>query len=165
MGQCCTCLYFENSYWDSHDNSVRNWCIKLNRIVKRDATCNNYFQKPTAENSGYTGDKGSSGCFLTSACVEYLGKSDDCEELTVLRSFRDNYLKKTEDGVALIKEYYAVAPAIVEKINLSQDKESYYSYINEIINECVALINEGKNSIALKKYKQMVLYLKKEFKI
>ena len=132
--------------------------------VDPNATCNKFIKKDTPDNSGYTGGSGG-GCFLTSACVEYLGKPDDCEELTVLRSFRDNYMKKTEEGAALVKEYYAVAPVIVEKINSSQDKGSYYSYIDKIINECVVLIKEGNNSVALEKYKQMVLYLKKEFDI
>ena len=38
------------------------------------------------------------GCFITSAVCESFGKPDDCYELTMFRSFRDNYLAKEQDG-------------------------------------------------------------------
>ena len=45
------------------------------------------------------------GCFLTTAVCEYLGKADDCEELTTLRAYRDEWLAKQSGGVELIEEY------------------------------------------------------------
>ena len=44
------------------------------------------------------------GCFLTTAVCEYLGKADDCEELTTLRDYRDQWLAKQPGGVELIEE-------------------------------------------------------------
>lgn len=51
--------------------------------------------------TGYIQDDGrltdkygdTTGYILTTACVEYKGLSDDCEELTVLREFTDNYME------------------------------------------------------------------------
>ena len=94
-----------------------------------------------------------------------MGKADDCEELTVLRSFRDTYLKSTQEGRALVEEYYSVAPLIVEKINSSDKKEKYYEYIYEVVEKCVKLIGIGEKERALNEYKFMTLNLKKEFKI
>ena len=94
-----------------------------------------------------------------------MGKADDCKELTVLRSFRDTYLKSTQEGRALVEEYYSVAPLIVEKINSSDKKEKYYEYIYEVVEKCVKLIGIGEKERALNEYKFMTLNLKKEFKI
>ena len=99
----------------------------------------------------------SSGCFLTSACVAYMKKSDDCEELTVLRAFRDGYMASTEEGKALVKEYYAIAPTIVEKIEKSPKADEYFKDIYQTILLCVDAIEKGDNETALVLYKQMVL--------
>ena len=102
----------------------------------------------------------SSGCFLTSACVSYMKKSDDCEELTVLRTFRDNYLASKEEGKALVEEYYAIAPAIVEKIEGSANADEYFKDIYKTVLRCVEAIKGGENEIAVALYKQMVLKYK-----
>ena len=169
MGQCRWCTWFNEKYfsWDSkrkEDITLRNYCSYLRQQVSPSASCNNYSEAPTSNNSGYTGGSGG-GCFLTSACVEYLGKSDGCEELTALRAFRDNYMKKTDEGIRLVEEYYSIAPAIVEKINASPKRAEYYNYINGVVNECITLIKKDKNEQTLEKYKQMVLCLKKEFEL
>ena len=114
--------------------------------------------------SHYSGQGGSSsgGSLLTSACVEYLGKPDDCEELTALRNFRDTYMQSTEEGKKLVDEYYVIAPKIVEKINASDKKELYYRYISQVIDKCVCLIKHNELEKTLNEYKSMVLFLKKE---
>lgn len=113
---------------------------------------------------GYSGKSGSSsGCFLTSACVAHLGKADDCAELTTLRSFRDGYMKNSQEGKALVDEYYRIAPNIVKKIDASANKGCYYCYIYSVVEKCVGLINEGKNQETIDEYKAMVLHLKNQF--
>ena len=104
----------------------------------------------------------SSSCYLTSACVGYLGKPDDCYELTTLREFRDNYLKKTEEGQTLVNQYYEVAPKIVEKIEASGKQKEYYEYIYGVVNECVTCIEKGDKDGALSRYREMTLKLKNE---
>ena len=122
-------------------------------------SCDHFIAKFTAENSNF---KGGSSCFLTSACVDYLGKEDDCEELTKLRIFRDSYIRGLENGDSLIKEYYDIAPSIVEKINNSDKKEEYYQYIYGIIKSCIKTIDASKNEETLEQYKNMVVYLKEK---
>lgn len=56
------------------------------------------------------------GCFLTTACVGFVGLDDDCFELRALRTFRDNILAHMPGGRRDIETYYRVAPLIVEKI-------------------------------------------------
>lgn len=106
--------------------------------------------------------KPADGCFLTSACVEYMHKADDCEELTILRQFRDTYMQSVEDGQKRIAEYYRTAPRIVEKMNGSARKEEYYEYIYSVIQKCVDWISQDRNEEALKAYQTMVLKLEQE---
>jgi hypothetical protein len=169
MEECSNCSYYEYSLKEidfDRDCYVtrRDWCKYFKRRVSPTGHCDKYYKKDTLENSGYTsGSSGSSGCFLTSACVKYLGKSDDCEELTALRKFRDTYMKQSENGRKLVEEYYEVAPKIVENIDTSDKKDTYYQYINEVISRCVKLLALGENERVLNEYQFMVTNLKKEF--
>ncbi len=104
----------------------------------------------------------SSGCFLTSACVEAKGLSDNCYELTTLRAFRDNYLKSRESGAADICKYYHIAPIIVEKIKLLPNSLDIFEKIfSELVKPCIELIESGKNEEAYIKYKNYTVLLEK----
>ena len=95
-------------YW--YDNHYA--CRKSGKDVSEDIYykyCRNYDYDDCPI---YKGQE-TSGCFLTSACVEAKGLPDDCRELTVLRNFRDTYLKASADGQRDVCEYYHVAPMIV----------------------------------------------------
>lgn len=164
MASCRDCNYFraEQGYKLIYDG----YCIMLRsgssyKGVNYSGSCNHFSGQNTSSNSGYKGG----GCFLTSACTEYLGKPDDCEELTKLRAFRDNYMKSTEYGKKLVEEYYRVAPEIVDKINALDNKNKYYSEIYQTILLCLEEIDCCKNDEALNLYKQMVDKFKKQFSL
>lgn len=110
----------------------------------------------------YKERNGSGGCFLTSACTEARGLPDDCEELTVLRAFRDGYMKSLPQGQADICEYYHTAPAIVEKIHaLPNTTEIFDKIYVELVLPCVALIHDDKNEEAYTKYRDYVKLLQR----
>lgn len=97
------------------------------------------------------------GCFLTSACVEARGLSDDCYELMVLRKFRDGYMRETPTGERDIYEYYRVAPAIVENIRKKDNVAEIFDKIyEELVVPCVELIENGDNEIAYGIYRRAV---------
>ncbi len=168
-GLCCDCIYFEksggaldtlrNTFGGLNGCNDIGYCRVLtdaygnSKKVKGLDTCNHFVERPTASNSGYNS---SGGCFLTSACVEYMGKADDCKELTVLRQFRDGYMKSTEEGSRLVEEYYKIAPDIVAKVNADTQKNDYYEYIYSVVTKCVDLIENNKMEEALASYKTMV---------
>ena len=80
---------------------------------------------------------------MTSACIESKRLPDDCYELTTLRNFRDTWLSSTEEGKAIIKQYYAIAPSIVTAINKSDNNKAVYDSIyNEMVIPCVKLIRK-----------------------
>lgn len=96
------------------------------------------------------------GCFLTSACVSYMGLQDDCRELTELRAFRDNVMCSTQEGRLLIEEYYQIAPLIVDAINNSAEKDAIYEDIYNIIQQCLSLIESKQYDQTMELYKAMV---------
>ena len=103
-------------YWYNHHYA----CRKTGQDVNEDTYykyCRNYDYDDCPIYKG----NDSGGCFLTSACTEARGLPDDCHELTVLRAFRDGYLRSQPEGEAEIAEYYAVAPKIVDAIRSKAD--------------------------------------------
>lgn len=106
----------------------------------------------------------SGGCFLTSACTEARGLPDDCAELTVLRAFRDGYMKSLPQGQADICEYYHIAPAIVAKIQaLPNAKDIFDQIYTELVLPCVDMICANKNEEAYCTYRSYVKQLQQQF--
>ena len=147
---------------------IRGWggnafCMKKDNYVDNstyDDYCNTYrFDSCPIYRGGSSG-----GCYLTTACVEQRGLSDDCIELTTLRSFRDTYMRMSEIGEKDVEEYYQTAPKIVNAINQSDEADKVYENIYyDIIQPCVSLIQSGKYEDAYKKYKTMVQQLEDKY--
>lgn len=95
-------------------------------------------------NHGWT-NGGGGGCFITTACVEHVGLSDDCDELTTLRYFRDKLVQEDSEFREKVLEYYEKAPLIVEKIQASEDKDAVLDdlYAN-MIQPCISLLKQGE---------------------
>lgn len=101
------------------------------------------------------------GCFITTAICEYLGKSDDCRELTDFRYFRDHWLQFQEGGMQQIKEYYECAPELVQLMHNSPD----YAHICEILwsdflSPCQKMIYMNQFEECRAHYQSMVDYLR-----
>jgi hypothetical protein len=105
-----------------------------------------------------------SKCFLTTACVEALGLPDDCLELTVLRRFRDNWLRAHPGGAATIEEYYRIAPLIIDA--LAREERSHELLLDlyqRLVRRSVALILAGQYEEAFAHYQQVVRELRARF--
>jgi len=107
--------------------------------------------------SGNTDDD---DCFLTSACVHSKGLADDCEELSSLRSLRDDYMMRSDEGRRLIAAYYSDGPAVVKSINSCSNKNVIYDYIyDHMVKPTVDLTQQKKYSAAVSHYKNFVAAL------
>ena len=108
-------------------------------------------------------------CFLTTACCEYMSKSDDCWELETLRAFRDGYMNSCEEYRLLVQEYYTIAEPIVKAINSREDAQEIWSSLyHQYILPCVQLCELGTkeddaNYQCLLLYKEMVETLKNQY--
>jgi hypothetical protein len=95
-------------------------------------------------------------CFLTTACVRHAGLLDDCEELTVMRAFRDRYLSRFEEGRVLIDHYYRVAPRIVERIRQRPDQGRVLNWVLREVRATARTIGRGDSEEAIARYAVMV---------
>ena len=145
-------------------NYNSGWCTHYNQYITSTENLKDYYYGTSADARNCYGfdpkssgvSSGSSGCFLTSACVQYKGLADDCEELTVLRGFRDGYMQSFAEGRALVKQYYEIAPAIVKNIDKSQHANACYEDIYQTVRLCVEAVLDGRNADAVTLYRAMV---------
>lgn len=121
----------------------------------------NWTRTDNDRSSGTQSSSSGSGCYLTTACMKHMQENfdDNCNELTILRWFRDNFVNKDD-----IKHYYEIAPKIVEKIDSIEDNFEIYNYIYEnIVSACVNAIQKGDYKFAYDRYKNSILVLEKQF--
>ena len=105
-------------------------------------------------------------CFLTTATCLALGKGDNCEELQVIRYYRNEYLAFDEDGKQLIYEYYQMAPKIIEKIDcLDNSNQVYISLYRDYIKHVYEYLIRNQYSQAKALYIQMVKDLYKQYEL
>ena len=116
--------------------------------------------------SQITSGSTSSSCFITTATCQFQGKPDDCEELTAFRRYRDETLIKTETGQALVKEYYRIAPKIVERIDEDDDCGKIYQYLyDNFIRPGYQLLLDGRGEEAACLYEKGVRLLAQKYAI
>lgn len=107
---------------------------------------------------------GSSGCFVSTACVSAAGLRDDCHELVVLRRFRDQYVASRPDGPLLIERYYARAPQILAALNAEPDaSDRLRRLFEDLIVPSVQLIEAGRCEEALALYVRAVTGLEEHY--
>ena len=112
--------------------------------------------------SSYDSDGGD--CFLTTACVHHKGLPDDCDELSMLRFLRDEYMLQNKEGREMIQQYKKLGPEIVKAINSCENRAAIYEYMYEhMILPSVQLVKEGNYSEATTFYKTFVKSLKRQY--
>lgn len=132
------------------NNSISNWQDRgWNNSIS------NWQDQGWSNSADSWGDSGGSGggCFITTACVEQRGLSDDCHEMQVLRQYRDILVENDEDFRNKVLEYYRKAPLIIQAIETRNDSgEVYNALYNNMIKPCVNMLEEGKTEEAKELY-------------
>lgn len=93
------------------------------------------------------------GCYVTTACVEILHLADDGPELTALRRFREEHLRPTERGRAMLAVYAEAGPRLAEALRRapSCDAEARHFY-DLAVAPAVAALQLGDAETALRSY-------------
>lgn len=111
--------------------------------------------------SSSNSSSGGSLCFITTAVCSSRGLPDDCEELQVLRAFRDSVMTAPQYQ-PLVKKYYVIAPRIVKAIDALPFAGELYNYLyDKYIQVALYLIAHGHNHAAVIVYSDMVLFASK----
>jgi len=102
-------------------------------------------------------------CFLSTACIRHKHLPDQCEELQMLRKFRDDFMKASPLGRQLIEEYYSIGPKLVKAIEQDSNKADTYRYIYSCIKNACIKIRLMENESAQDVYTKMVKQLGKKY--
>lgn len=100
-------------------------------------------------------------CYITTACCDYMDLPDDCDILSTMRTFRDQY--GSVEHPDEVEEYYRLAPMIINNIDKSGNNNEIYSDIYNILKEIVQLVEVNKMEDAYRLYKKMTCDLKDRF--
>ena len=93
-----------------------------------------------------------------------MGLPDDCEELKVLRDFRDSWIRRQSGGESVIEEYYEHAPGIVNAIDRRSDAAEIYGGIyRDLVRPCVDLIQRDRPHDCFQLYRNFFIAARKEF--
>ena len=95
--------------------------------------------------SGWNNSSDGGGCFITTACIEHMGLEDDCEQLNILRMFRDKLIEEDELFREIVLDYYKKAPSVVKKITESDNKDEILENLyNELVVPCVEMLKNNE---------------------
>lgn len=153
---CHECLKMDLSDRNKYDN-CKAYCTAYRRYINiNDHACSSYFiYDENRKNIS------SSNCYITTTMCNVLGFEDNCDYLTTLRNFRENYLKKDINLYPILFEYDIVGPSISKSIySDSKNKNVCKSLLNNYIAPIVNMIKENKYIDAINKYKEMTNNLK-----
>jgi len=101
-------------------------------------------------------------CFLTTAMVDYYGKSDNGPELMAMRTLRSHSGHKYPD---VLDEYHRVSLQIIQGIEQSGQQEYYYGMIKNVVENIVAWVANEEWQQAEHAYLNLYNWLKNEFQI
>ncbi len=101
-------------------------------------------------------------CFITTAIVDILKLSDDCEILKTLRNFREKFLKVSDEYKSILANYDIVGPKIAtalkeDEYNEEVSMDLYMNYLCPCVNALT--IEEPNYLAAINIYTKMVEYL------
>jgi hypothetical protein len=103
------------------------------------------------------------GCFLTTACCEVLGLSDDCFELRQLRRYRDEVLAASSSGREDVALYYRLAPLVLARLPEAERDRRLLSVYRRFILPSAVAARLGLNRLAYRLYRRMIGELGREF--
>lgn len=138
---------------------------KLQYEARKKST-SNYHEEESYHSTTSNHSSSSSTCVITTAACQTLRAADDCDELQLLRWFRDTHLQDTAEGEAIVREYYRVGPLITSSISQTADPHEVYCYLwNNYIEPSCAAIRAEQWSTAKAIYIRMVKELCEKFGI
>ncbi len=144
--------------------SAGHWCVLKDKEISSDVYKQFCEYASSAKNCPFRRKDSSSDCFLTTACVVAKNLPDDCYELKTLRAFRDSYIKGLANGEEIIKEYYDIAPKIIDAIEKEPNADCIFKKLfEELVQPCVHYIEQRHNEKAHALYEKTVLKLKEKY--
>ncbi|HAS44246.1 MAG TPA: hypothetical protein DCS93_27455 [Microscillaceae bacterium] len=89
-------------------------------------------------------------CYLAAACKHVGVSAQTYEDFNVLRQFQTEYLPQDRIGVLYLRTYQQAAPQIVENIDAHTSRDAIYTFIYQVVRQCVDAIKKGAIDAALR---------------
>lgn len=89
-------------------------------------------------------------CYLAAACQHVGTSAAVYEHFTMMKQFQEEHLPKDRIGLLYLKTYDKAAPQIVENINAHPSRSAIYTFIYQVVQQCVDAINKGAVDAALR---------------
>lgn len=97
-------------------------------------------------------------CQYEECIIEGLGKTNEAEELRILRQYRDEILLNDELGRVLVHLYYKISPKIAIQLNLNKEL-SYKSVYKKVIKPLCESIEYSDFFNSINEYAKGLVYL------
>jgi len=153
----------DHGNYEKHYDKHSSYTGRTDKETGKHYDKDGYYTGRTDEGSG-SGGGGDSSCFITTACIEAKGLSENCPELNVLRTFRDEYIENLPEGEKAIREYYEIAPQIVAGINSAENpKKVYLDLYERLVSKSLELIHFGEKDEAFKNGMEIYNELKQRY--
>ncbi len=107
--------------------------------------------------------KEESCCYVTSACLDDLGLSRDCDEMRAMKDLTKNHILKSFSGIRDYVRYGRRAPAVVEAIRSRTDSREVWQGVYGSLKEVTSKIVSGAYEAGYQAYKDLVLNLENRF--
>ena len=159
----CAGLVFHFGYNVAMQAPCRKFQCVLEAVDANNASLNAFMEYGQCE-PPCTGDNGDGySCVSTLVAEKFSPESAD-RDLNVLRSFRDNWLLKQENGQALFELYYFLSPGIVAEINSRPNEDAILEEIfNNEFSNWLNFTKQNKFEEAKATYIKMMHNLKERF--
>ena len=157
---CRECLKMDLTDRNKYDSNYA-YCTAYHKYYPiNDKACSTYFEYDESRN------KSGGGCYITTIVCDILGHPDNCETLTILRNFRENYMRLDETMISILIEYDMVGPIISEKIKESINKKTIAEHLfSTYLKNVVEKLKNQKFCCAIEEYTKMVNLLTSYYEI
>lgn len=164
MATCSQCTFLDlNKVYESYDKKF--WCERHDEWHYANEQecwrfCYAYDRSSSVAESYYRASeesqKSNSGCFITTITCNILGYKDNCDTLTTLRKFRNDFLQKNLQYINILATYDAVGPIIARKLIKEECKSQIaLNLYNLGISKVVDALNKNDFKGAIKTYETM----------
>jgi len=161
---CGECLKLDWNNKEKYSSKDKYYCNEMRRYVEPTDRACRYYSYDKNHNQKDDGGFKQSGCSFSMIVRDILGFSDNCELLNLLRSFRENILKKNKQYIPILLEYDQISPMICEKI---EEHDNKYRFSLEFLQNFLLPFgyafksNEIENALSI--YQNMFGFLKSTF--
>lgn len=163
---CASCTYLS----EEATYERKYFCEMEGKDVKAcDSKCYNWieaYSRSDDSRKNMYNYSNESGCYLTTAMCDILGYPDDNYYLQMLRTFRDETLKKNIKYIPILIQYDVIGPQIAYNLYQDQNKTTIAKTLfTAYITKAVTAIEENKTQEAVNIYIAMTNTLARRYNI